>query len=303
MAGPIKGRRSPLLSPRGIARLLLLGNLKSASFALKGGCGVGTVPQAVAWQCSTMVMFNSRLHRRQRWVEGDNTSEVVWGGRWRECRSLGANHEGVRWGSNVQSAATKDPRVGVVSDRKKARRPPGYWNKKHNIELEIKEFWEKLGVISNKVPNETLLQFFCMSGLRHAARKTGGSEGLALWIGSEAIPGRWADAVSTMEVTTLFENGTLDSDVTGPKKGATPLLMSRRKSWPSQIALERGYRAQGPCRGKLKEHKLRKNRGQVDVAVAREALYEFCESYQSGREEPARGVDAPSQRHDQGWLP
>lgn len=65
---------------------------------------------------------------------------------------------------------------------------------------------------TEQVPNQTLLQYFGAHGLRHAFFTRGGCYGTAEWLGVDAIPGKWNDALLTPEVTQLRESGKLAGD-------------------------------------------------------------------------------------------
>ncbi|CAN0337091.1 unnamed protein product, partial [Laminaria digitata] len=111
-------------------------------------------------------------------------------------------------------------------------------------------------VTRQKVPNQTLLQYFGAHGLRHAFSTRGDCYDSAEWLGVEAIPGKWNEALETEEVMQLLESRKLVADgVDCPRSGATSLLAWAHKEWPSQGALERGFMASSLKSGSAKRNK------------------------------------------------
>lgn len=65
---------------------------------------------------------------------------------------------------------------------------------------------------TDQVPNETLLQYFGAHGLRYGLALKGGVALAAEWLGLEAIPGKWRQALLSDEVVSLLESGKLGVD-------------------------------------------------------------------------------------------
>jgi len=98
------------------------------------------------------------------------------------------------------------------------RRPRNYWMDMRNVERELVEFWDAVGVAADdyatgggskrpSIPSEALLNYFGRHDLRGAITAHGGRDSLSERLGSlPIVPGRWADAVRwSPEVRRLLE--------------------------------------------------------------------------------------------------
>ncbi|EJK59067.1 hypothetical protein THAOC_20756, partial [Thalassiosira oceanica] len=75
------------------------------------------------------------------------------------------------------------------------RRPKFYWQSIDNVRLELASFWVECGVHVDQslppIPNEKILNFFGLNGLRWAIAQLGGRENVARQLGGVlVIPGK-----------------------------------------------------------------------------------------------------------------
>ncbi|CAM9673597.1 unnamed protein product [Ectocarpus fasciculatus] len=146
-------------------------------------------------------------------------------------------------GAAETPAAEAEEEDGGV--KRKRRRPPAYWSSDENIRNEVVEFWADLGVVSDKIPNQTLMHFFRAHALKYGVAMRGGVEDCAEWLNVESIPGKWSLALLEREVAQLLAEGKLGGKgvASGPQGGGSELIKIATKGWPSREALEMGNRA------------------------------------------------------------
>lgn len=89
------------------------------------------------------------------------------------------------------------------------RRPKFYWQSIDNVRLELASFWVECGVHVDQslppIPNEKILNFFGLNGLRWAIAQLGGRENVARQLGGVlVIPGKWEEAKELDEVKRLL---------------------------------------------------------------------------------------------------
>ncbi|CAN0159407.1 unnamed protein product, partial [Ectocarpus fasciculatus] len=135
-------------------------------------------------------------------------------------------------GAAETPAAEAEEEDGGV--KRKRRRPPAYWSSDENIRNEVVEFWADLGVVSDKIPNQTLMHFFRAHALKYGVAMRGGVEDCAEWLNVESIPGKWSLALLEREVAQLLAEGKLGGKgvaCAGPQGGGARPNKNAAKGW------------------------------------------------------------------------
>ena len=104
------------------------------------------------------------------------------------------------------------------------RRPKFYWQSIDNVRLELSSFWAERGVYVDQrhppIPNERILNFFGLNGLRWAIAQLGGRENVARQLGGVlVIPGKWEEAKDLDEVKGLIPYMSTDTTNDEEEKG------------------------------------------------------------------------------------